>query len=310
MPVEATAEQTVRRELRPSTVVFRVLIAMALVALVGWWVWPEPEPPPSGIDQVFRLDEAEFHLLDQGIPTDPARLNGGVYYPSGIDGPYMRATGEPTYADLDGDDDWDAAAVLEWTDPADESRSWRAVYFWLWDDGEVVTVKWPAAWLWNCVNAGFSDEREFGPSNRVAPAGVMVERFEANTCDDERTEPVRSRPVPVAVEDGVPVVKYTADFTTATEMCPGGMPAADRTGLELVDITGVTPALVQPVPGAAEVEGVLEDLGEFTVEIAVGDPPTAEYLELHNGYVTALVDWDGLTGCGWVEWEAVAFAFE
>lgn len=283
------------------------------------------EAQAGSIQEVFDINNASFYLLESGVPAKKVHLKDGTYYPDGAGGddPHMRVVGDPLNADLDGDGDTDVAAVLEWTGETDVVYSgWRAVYFWLWEDGRVRTLRWPASWQWNCVVTDQPDSDHGRRPNAISimaassPYGAAIYRHVDNRCGDDVTAwGDYGASVAVTVEHEVPVLTRHLGDTLAVESCPGGAPNQPRSGIDYIDITDqVSPVLV-PVDDAPPIRGpdpeIADPSGEkdlsVMVEMDAATAPSSGYLKRHNGYVNVVVGWEGMArGCGWVPWDEVS----
>ncbi|CAM3275561.1 hypothetical protein STSO111631_11325 [Stackebrandtia soli] len=282
----------------------------AIVAVGAGLLWVNSKSVAE-LTREERIDLANqwFYLHEQGVPQEKVRLADGAYVRGEET---IRIVGEPEYRfDVDGDGAKDVAAVLEST----KEPRWQAVYLWTVTPESVTPVEWPASWQWTCAaeNHEYSDGLtiwglEKGP-------GIDVLRSAQNVCGADVGD-VSETHAFIGMRDGIPILIRDEGLTRhATETCVGGEPWIRSSDTDFIDITESTTPLLQPRDGAPPVSGPDEDPKErypddqepvrirFLIDPASNPDPA--YLEVHNGYVPAVVDWWSWGGCGWVPWDTV-----
>ncbi|MEV0644487.1 hypothetical protein AB0I28_04420 [Phytomonospora sp. NPDC050363] len=188
--------------------------------------------------------------------------------------------GDPVFADIDGDGDKDAAAVV---DIAGE-KPWSQVLLWVWDGTAAQPIAFEASWQWAC-----------DPLTPMAVAagegGFALTRSTANVCGgDPATETIT-----VGMHEAFPVEVMGAHHsaTTRCRVVPAG-------STEITDVTGKAEPVVLNAEGAPK----LAETADYS-KLEVHHRPSPD-ATLDNGYAIATITWaDGGTGCGWVPWSAV-----
>lgn len=324
-----------------------VVAGLAVLALVpaGWAMvsaWPSGErdsgasvsegPSSRVMEDVFEVERAAFWMHEEGEPLELAELEDGAWQPPGTDdGEEVRVVGDPVFSDVDGDGMYDAAAVLEWTGD-DDSEGWRSAHLWLWNDGDMDPVKYPAGWQWECANVGSGEEAAFEISEsagRLLGHGIQISRLGLNSCADDEESGLVSVNVGVDAETGLPIrindsesraeasdpLDFTPEIVGAVEPCVGGNDPRWNTepgevgpnDVGYMDLPESVEALIHPDAEAPAVRG--EDP---VLRVPNDWEPSEAELERHDGYVSVRVVWhsddESVNSCGWVQWDEVQAA--
>ncbi|ADD40309.1 hypothetical protein [Stackebrandtia nassauensis] len=316
-----TDRQTSR--IKPRWMALSVIGILCLGVCIWWFADSKPESTSSSIEDSFILENASFYLFDQGVPQEKVQLNQGKYSPPGNadNGAHVRVDSKVQFADLDGDQDIDASAILEWVDNSgDKYSSWRALYFWLWDDNKVVPVKWPGAWQWNCVTKDQPKGGALSITSPASPFGVVIERNTNNLCGDDILDKKARTDASyfIGVKKGYPVVTAGQDLALATESCTGGDSDDPASSLKYTNITDTLKSdpRVQPFKNAPVVDGPrppkkspskpTAQAPKIEYMIDKEFEPSDRYLRVHDGFVPVVIVWGyDYQGCGWASWDNV-----
>jgi hypothetical protein len=272
----------------------------------------EKKDGPAGIAEVLTaktIRNASFAMSEQGLPGPLMQLDDGDFYPSGTGGddPHMTVASDPMYADLDGDGDDDAVAILEWAAGDENYTGWKGVYAWQWVNEAAVPFDRPLAWQWNCADKTDEPLAVEIPGKSIDQPGVLVNQRTSNTCGDAAKHNTLSGKALIGVVDDVPVrysvfgtgLRASAVAYGATTTCARNT-AADESGMAQAD--GHGEPLLAPEDGAPPVSHT-EKID--SMKLWSGELADSEQVKLRNGYVPVVVTWSGIEGysCGWLKWE-------
>lgn len=235
-----------------------------------------PSPSQSAVtDQgVRKVDLKNAKVYVKGEPTA---------FKDGKAGDFQVAAKDPVYADLDGDGDEDAAALVEYTGTA--AQPWSQILLWIWDGKEAKPIAFEASWQWGCA--------QLPPlAMSAGKGGLSVTRSVANVCGGDAA----SETILVSMAGNVPV-EVIGPHHSATTRCRVAPAAASA----VADVTGKAEPLALNATGAPK----LAQAGEIA-KLEVHHQPKPD-TKLDNGYAIAVITWaDGQPqGCGWVPWSAV-----
>ncbi|MBB6035239.1 serine/threonine protein kinase [Phytomonospora endophytica] len=266
-----------------SALALAVVVTVVIVAVnAGKKDDPTPDPViavDEGIKQV-DLDNADVSLLQE-----PGTLSNGE---SGL----YSLSGEPVYADVDGDNDLDAAAVIENAgDSAEDLDAWEFVQVWLYEPSSkrAEPLYFEATWQWTCSELPTLSL----DVDAALPNHFEVTRADANWCDDGFHS---SEQIHVEVKDGE-VVQYDDGHYSAVVNCRDDV---NSTGLETKDVYGLSDPLFHPDSSSK----VVAQDSEFTKMVVYYAKDTST--DINNGYAYGVISFtDGTLGCGWVPWDVV-----
>ena len=200
-------------------------------------------------------------------------VNGN--YDAGADRVPMVIAGDPAYGDFDGDNDLDAA--LEVAPMAGGATP--VLYIWLWEDGEVVQVPYPAAWPSDCGDEldGFA----------VVDDHIRVDMTIGDRCAVELD--LETVSFTVAVEDGFPV-----------QISPGYGAVSQCANHDHI------PVLDEPEQATVHVAQSTD-----APQIDASSYDRVEVLNMADPYGTPGTPWrlvrltaaDGTVNCGWTHWQ-------
>ena len=244
---------------------------------------PDPTPTEAPVDEGIK--DVDLRNADVSLLQTPGTLSDGK---SGL----YRLDDQAVYADVDGDGDLDAAAVIEYVgDSAEEFDPWEFVQVWLYDASSkrAEPVDFEATWQWTCD--------ELTPLSLDVDASLPrqfeITRADSNFCDGgfHSTETIH-----VEVKDDE-VVQNDDDHLSAVINCRDDV---NSSGLETEDVYGKSDPLFHPDASS----GVVAQSSEFSkmvVYYAKGTDTT-----INNGYAYGVITFnDGELGCGWVPWSVV-----
>ncbi|GLZ80266.1 hypothetical protein Afil01_50730 [Actinorhabdospora filicis] len=289
-----------QQQKRPNTMVIAVASVIGVAVLVAAAIIGvslmnkkdtanNPDPTPSGssaapMDEGVKsidLEQADVYLLQQF-----GRLVNGK------SDKYV-LTGTPVYADIDGDNDLDAAGLIQFQGSgAKDDKPWEFVQVWLYDPKtkEAEPLEFEATWQWTC-----SELRALNLStNPQFPNTFEIKRSDYNYCDGRNhgTEVIHVQATgttPVRNDDG---------HKSAVINCLGDVGV---TGLDIADVTGKADPLFLPKAGA---EKVAEKTAIKKMQVYYTKPVDSS---INHGYAYAVVTFaDSKTGCGWVPWTVVS----
>ncbi len=273
--------------------------ALAVVAVLGANIAPQPPPdpagrgiyaiptarpttsqPPAGDIRDVDFANAEWWMTRA---TGPIRLRDGTANlpddaaPDGIGGTFQ--LGLPVFADADGDGDLDAAVGVNLTSGNYAGQTW---YAWLWQNGGAVQVRRPIVSGGRCADT----------VGRVTAAqdGFQVE-VKIKRAKEECAAPGTPVTYVVGVRDGLPVRVQPA--IAPAEWC---LPEEHTT--ELPPGTSAVPRLA-PMPDAPKVACASGPYSQIRLNTLKSDTDAAG----HRWYLALLSGTDGSTLCGWVRSE-------
>ncbi|GLZ82063.1 hypothetical protein Afil01_68700 [Actinorhabdospora filicis] len=276
-----------KRKILPlvAIIVGAVVVLGASVYFGVNWLNKDKDGDPA----VAGPSPSQSAVTDQGVRTVDLK-NAKVYikgeltaFKEGKAGDFVVSAKDPVYADLDGDGDEDAAALVEYAGSA--AQPWSQILIWIWDGKEARPIAFEASWQWGCGT--------LPPlAMSAGKGGLSVVRSVANVCGgDAATETIT-----VAMAGNVPV-EVIGPHHSATTRCRVAPAAASA----VADVTGKAEPLALNASNAPK----LAQAGEVS-KLEVHHQPKPD-TKLDNGYAIAVITWaDGQPqGCGWVPWSAV-----
>ncbi|MEV0644489.1 hypothetical protein AB0I28_04435 [Phytomonospora sp. NPDC050363] len=244
---------------------------------------PDPVPSEPVIDEgitTIDLENAEVSLLQ--APGSLSNGETGLY----------KMTSTPVYADIDADNDLDAAAVIQNEgDSSEDIDPWEFVHVWLYDPAgkRAEPVEWEATWQWTCSEL---PNLEVAASSST-PGQFEITRSDSNFCNDGFNP---SETVHVEMHDDE-IVQNDDGHLSAVVNCRDDV---NSTGLETEDVTGKAQPLFHPEASS----NVVAQDSEFTKMVVYYSEGTST--DINNGYAYGVITFtDGKLGCGWVPWDVV-----
>lgn len=250
----------------------------------------DPTPAGSGsasaapVDEGIKtidLQQADVYLLQQF-----GRLVNGR------SDKYELSSGTATYVDIDGDNDLDAAAIIQFKGSGDEGdKPWEFVHVWLYESKtkEAEPIEFEATWQWTCTELRALSLT----ANPQFPNTFEIKRSDYNYCDGRNhgTETIHVE------ASGTTPVRNDNGHRSAVINCLGDVGV---TGLDIADVTGKADPLYLPQAGAGK---VAEKTAIKKMQVYYTKPIDST---INHGYAYAVVTFsDGKTGCGWVPWTVV-----
>ncbi|HEY1176027.1 MAG TPA: hypothetical protein VGF17_07705 [Phytomonospora sp.] len=263
-----------------------VVVAVVIVVAVNAGKKDDPDPTP---DPVVAVDEGikavDLENADVMLLQTPKTLSNGE---TGL----YSLSGQPVYADVDGDNDLDAAAVIENEgDSAEDIDPWEFVQVWLYEPSSkrAEPLEFEATWQWTCSELPTLSL----DVDASLPNYFEVTRADANWCDDGFHS---SEKIHVEVKDGE-VVQYDDGHYSAVVNCRDDV---NSTGLETKDVYGLSDPLFHPDSSSK----VVAQDSEFTKMVVYYAKDTKT--DINNGFAYGVISFtDGSLGCGWVPWDVV-----
>ena len=270
-----------------AVVIVIVLVIIGAALLKDGGNTPTPnvptQSPVAAMDE--RVKQIDLNNAPVMVLQEPDNLVNGVVG-------RMKLSSTPVYADVDRDNDLDAAAVIQYPGNADEDADpWEYVQIWLYDKDydRVTPVKFEGTWQWTCTEL---PNLEVGSSSSY-PNTFEITRADANYCDKgyHSTEVIHVEML------GADPVQNDSGHLSGVINCRSD---ANSTEWESTDVTGKAEPLFVPDPTSQ----VVAPIGAYSRMVVYysKDPDTT----VNHGYAYGVIYFnDGKYGCGWVPWNVV-----